>query len=352
MKKTVSIISIAAIAMVMVFSCSKENATDKPVEKQELTAYETHINKTLKDFKQKMEFIRANPNLKSGESVPADSAVWLLEATINFSHAFPNEYYNEFKTDTLTLTVARNTNGSVDINELTTKYDEMIQAVADVYHSSGFEEKGLAVVDLEEADITESEIEINVQVLTGDKSNDPPPPPPVNGPFEDGDDWWYGKNVGHCYDPGSILEDAADHLYWETSGLVPDPNGNYFFINEHEIIVSGGDIDFRRQNDTEDNYLDYYLYYSVEGTSLPFNEYEMLCIEWTEMNNYYSYLINLMFNFLPNQYLPNVLGFYGHSIVSFDHLYDYSIVQSPEKRYWHEDFYFWNKSGYGGRWPC
>jgi hypothetical protein len=262
--------------------------------------------------------------------------VWLLEATINFSHAFPNEFYSEFEIDSLTLVVERNADGTVDMNELTSKYDEMKQAVADAYHNSGYEVKGLAVIDLEQTNVTVDQIEINVKVLTGEKGNEPPPPPPVNGPFEEGDDWWYGKNKGHCYAPGGILEDAADHLYWETSGLVPDPNGNYFFVDPHEITVSGGDSDFRRPNDTEDNYLDYYLYYSVEGTSLPFNEYEMLCIEWTEMNKYYSYLINLMFNHLPKQYLPNVLGLYGYTIVSFDHLYDYKIDQLPMKFYWHK----------------
>jgi hypothetical protein len=320
MKKVISIISIAAIAMVLVFSCAKEEATNKPATKHELTAYETHINKTLKDFKQKMEFIRANPQLKSGESVPADSAVWLLEATINFSHAFPNEFYSEFETDSLTLTVARNADGTVDMEELTGKYDEMKQAVADAYHNSGYEVKGLAVVDLEEAVITESEIDINVQVLTGEKGNEPPPGPPVvDGPFVEGDDWWYGENYGYCYDH-TVFGDASIMLYDEAVNLVPDPNGNYGFINLFTFWIEGGDPYFQRYL-TPDNYLDYWLYYSVEGDpQIPFDEQVTLCVERQEMNAYYAYLRGLMFDILPNHYLPEVLNKFGYSIESFNNL--------------------------------
>jgi len=318
MKKVITIISIAAIAIVMVFSCAKENTTDKPTAKHELTAYEVHINKTLKDFKQKMEFIRANPLLKSGESVPADSAVWLLEATINFSHAFPNEFYSEFETDSLTLTVNQNEDGTVSLDELTARYDEMKEEVAEVYHNSAYEEKGLSAVDLEISGETANEIIVSILTNVGSKTT-PPDPPVGSGPFLEEDDWWYGEEYGYCYDH-TVFGDASIMLYDEAVNLVPDPNGNYGFINLFMFSIEGGDPYFQRDQ-TPDNYLDYWLYYSVEGDpQIPFDEEEMLCVEWQEMNSYYVYLKNLMFNILPNDYLPEELNKYGYSIESFNDL--------------------------------
>jgi hypothetical protein len=346
MKKVITIISIAAIAIVMVFSCSKEKVTDKPSAKHELTAYEVHINKTLKDFKQKMEFIRTNPMLKSGESVPADSAVWLLEATINFSHAFPNEFYSEFETDSLTLTVARNEDGTVSLDELTAKYDQMKDVVADVYNNSTYEEKGLAVVDLEVSGETEGEITITIGTSVGEKST-PPPPPGQDGPFEEGDDWWYGGIVGHCYDPYAIPDNAANQLWLVTKDLVPDPNGNYYFTNPFYFTVQGGDPHLIRDQ-TPDNYLDYWLYYSVEGDpQIPFDEDEMLCLEWQEMNAYYVYLKTLMFSYLPNHYLPEVYNLHGYSVETYHGLGYGSDTYGNISRYFHEaEFTFGIKVGY------
>ncbi|MEZ5197827.1 MAG: hypothetical protein R2764_16000 [Bacteroidales bacterium] len=90
----------------------------------------------------------------------------------------------------------------------------MKQAVADVYHSSGFEGKGLAVVDLSETSQSPDEITITIQTVTGDKGNETPSPTlGVNGPFIQGDDWWYGELLGHCDPHTPSSTDAAIKLY-------------------------------------------------------------------------------------------------------------------------------------------
>jgi hypothetical protein len=326
--------------MVMVFACSKENATEKPTAKQELTAYETHINKTLKDFKQKMEFIRANPNLKSGESVPADSAVWLLEATINFSHAFPNEFYSEFETDSLTLTVARNADGTVDMEELTGKYDEMKQAVADAYHNSGYEVKGLAVVDLTETTVTESEIIINVEAITGSRGVDPGPGFDVDGPFVEGDDWWYGEDEGKC--DTATSSDAAQQLRIAMNNYIPDPNGNYFFINLFQIDRTGGNPNVRRTGDPEppNNVYDYYLYSASEAIG-PVSD-DMKCLEYTEMNFYFSFLKHLLFTKLPQGMPP---GYGIVTVVNMEGNWEW-IEQYTTRHYYHRGYFQYGEKIY------
>ncbi len=334
---------IAAVIMVMVFACSKENTNDKPAIKHELTAYEVHITNTLKDFKQKMDFIRANPQLKSGESVPADSAVWLLEATINFSHAFPNEFYSEFEIDSLTLVVERNADGTVDMNELTSKYDEMKQAVADAYHNSGYEVKGLAVVDLTETMVTVGEIIINVEAVTGNRGVDPGPGFGVDGPFVEGDDWWYGEDEGKC-DLTVTSSDAAQKLWIAMNDYIPDPGGNYFFINLFQIERKGGNTNVRRTGDPEppNNVYDYYLYSASEAIG-PVND-DMKCLEHTEMNFYFSFLKYLLFTKLPQGMPP------GYSIVTVLNMegnWEWISLEPPTRHYFHKGLFQYGEKIFG-----
>lgn len=334
MKRNIIITGIVAAAiMVMVFACSKENATHKPETKHELTVYETHINKTLKDFKQKMEYVRANPQLKSGESVTADSTIWLLEATINFSHAFPNEFYNEFETDSLTLTVNRNADGTVDMNELTNKYDEMKQAVAEAYHNSGYEVKGLAVVDIEEATITADQIEINVQVLTGEKSNEPSLPA-FNGPFAEGDDWWYGMDEGMCYQQ-VYTSDAAKEIRKVMDSYIKNQNTGLYFIRQKNADRKGGDFNIRRNGDPNppNNIYDYYMYSSstLNGNVTS----DILCLSWQEMNVYYKDLEYLLYTKIPLDEMP--VGYQVELIIGFEGTWEYIGSQPPwDYHYYHE----------------
>ncbi len=328
--------------LIIMFSCTKENNESvkqtSPAESN-LSQQDIKVNNLIKTFKEKVLYYKANPGLKDGETVPVDSALWYLEATINYSHAFPNEYYSDFDIDTSYLTVPVNGDGTVDMATLTQKYEEMKTNVAADYHNSQFTEKGLKYVDLEEYSSTVNELTLEVKTATGEKNNDPPPFPAPDGPFEVGDDWWYGETLGHCYEPYVINDNAANQLYLATKDLVPDPAGNYYFINEFGFDISGGDNNFRRENDTEDNYLDYYLYYSIDGTQLPFNEDEMLCLEFHEMNWYYNFMKQLMFNILPDEYLPQHFGLENYDIVSLDGIEWKKQINYLPYYYYHKAFF-------------
>ncbi|MCF8369376.1 MAG: hypothetical protein K9G76_10070 [Bacteroidales bacterium] len=349
MKKIILIISILVATIAIVWSCSKEETNNQAANKVELTPYEMQVNQRIKDFKQKIALYKENPGYKSGEVVSAEDALWLLEATINFSHTFPNEYYDEMQSEDLNLVVPKNANGGVDMDDLTQKYTEMKQAITDVYYNSTYEDKGLVLVDISEVSQSAGEITLNVETVTGEKGNEPPPDPGINGPFEEGDDWWYGENVGYCYEPYTVNDDAANRLYQEALGLIPDPSGNYYFINEFSFSIFGGEPDLLRDT-SPDNYLDYWLYYSIEGSSIPFDEDEVLCLEYTEMNAYYTYLNGLMFDYLPNTYLPNKYNLNGYSVESLTLLEDEKLVNGIEEttKYFHKaSFVYGLKIFYG-----
>ncbi len=290
------------------------------------------INRLIKTFKTKMAEIRKNPNIKSSETVPTDSALWYLEATINYSHGFPNEYYQEFTTDSLTLTLEKNSDGKVNLTELTAKYDLMKAEVAAAYHSSDYAEKGLAVVDLEKNAETDNEIFITVHSTTG-KIN--PNPDTLNNNFLG--DWEYGENGGYCNSSGGE-GDASEQFEMTISSLIAS-NGktNSFFTNIIDVEVKGGDPDFVLSSATEpDNHLDYYLYYSIEGSSIPWNE-DMLCIPNADMHAYNDLIYELLFDFLPNEYLPTTNGGQKYYIMDCLYFVDEQIGYSNgEHKYYHK----------------
>ncbi|MEZ5084662.1 MAG: hypothetical protein R2750_14665 [Bacteroidales bacterium] len=346
MKRINQIVALATLsAIFFVFSCSKEEEKSESQQQVVRTAYEQQVTQAIKDFEQKVAHYSENPGYKSGETVSADSALWLLEATINYSHAFPNEFYEELLAEELTLVIPKNEDGEVDMQVLTQKYDEMRGDITTLFYNSSFENKGLILVDLTDISQTGDEMTLGLEIIIGDRGGTEPPPV-GSGPFGEVDDWWYGEDYGYC-DDHSVFDDAANRLWNEAKELVPDPNGNYYFINEFTFTISGGQPFFQR-DETPDNLLDYYLYYSIEGEQgIPFVEQETLCVEYAEMNAYYTYLNALMFDVLPNDYLPDVYDKYGYSVESFNNLEDIKMNIPPKTKYYHEaEFTFGIKVGY------
>ncbi|MCD4736564.1 MAG: hypothetical protein K8R53_11010, partial [Bacteroidales bacterium] len=153
--------------MIFSLSCSKLEPVKQADEPQNLNAYEMKVNEIIKDFREKAINCQVKPGYKSGGSIEADSALWLMEATINYSHAFPNDFYEEMQTGEFTVTVPKNSNGEVNLDDLLQKYNEMKGDITTAYYNSTYQDKGLVLVDLTETSQTTSEITMNVEMVTG-----------------------------------------------------------------------------------------------------------------------------------------------------------------------------------------
>jgi hypothetical protein len=328
MKKIVKFCLIAGMLM-YVFSCSKEKNISENQQQPAQIQSEQQVIKAIKDFKQKVAYYRENPGYKSGEIISADSVLFLLEGTINYSHAFMTDSYAEELVENLTLTVPKTGSGEVDMDVLIQKYEEMKAEITTLYYNSNFENKGLVAVDLSETAHNEAGITLSVDVITGDRNNEPPPPGPgVDGPFEEGDNWWYGENEGKCYDT-ITTSDAAQQLSAAMSDYMYQYNqshGIYMFhpVQVHEFKPTGY---LRRPNDVMDNHLDYYMYNAWEYIGI---SDDTLCVEWTEMNIYYQnlryWLYNKMMDSLQSQnvwcYHPaQVISMLGTHTENYEHYY-------------------------------
>ena len=317
MKKVLLTLSfILTATVIVIISCSKEETNQKPESINQIPEYELKVSRIIKDFKQQMAMYHENPQFKSGKSLDSDSALWLLEATINYSHAFPNEYYSEFRVDSGTLSLPVNGEGKIDLGDIVTAYDEMKQQVTGYYYNSPFSGKGLCAVDLEPVSQGVSETTFLVMTITGDEDGDPPPVV-LDGPFEEGDDWWYGEDEGKCYLP-VYTSDAAQEFKTYMSDYIADQNTGFFFIHQFSIERKGGQTNTRRAGDPEppDNLYDYYLYSSSTEYGTVTND--ILCLEYPEMNAYFVYLKYLLYTKIPDDIgLPPeykvelILDFYG-----------------------------------------
>jgi len=295
----IAVLTVVIAAMVVFYSCGKQDAGDTlKFETTALSDQDVKINNLIKSFRTKMDYLKDHPEYKSGEVMEVDSAVWYLEATINYSHTFPNDYYGQMKIDTSYLPMILNSDGMADFEEVAQRYDEIKEQVRDYYYASGFEEKGLISVDLMLEPLKSDEVTLKVITVTGEKTNTPPPGFGIDGPFVEGDDWWYGESGGKCLNH-SFPGDAAYWLMFEMNNYIPDPNGNYYFTNKFMVTRKGGDDNIRRTGDSEplDNVYDYYLYSASEAIGIV--DDDVLCLEYTEMNYYFLYLKYLLFTKLP-----------------------------------------------------
>jgi len=331
----IAVVTVAIAAMTIFYSCGKQDAGDPlKIGNQAISKQDVKINNLIKSFRSKMDYLRSNPEYKSGEVMEVDSAVWYLEATINYSHTFPNEYYGQMKIDTAYLTLTLNNDGMTDFEEVAQRYDEMKEEVRDFYYGSGFEEKGLVLVDLTLEPLKSDEVTLKMITVTGEKNNSTPPPGfGIDGPFVEGDDWWYGLDEGNCI--GTIfISDAAQKVKSAMNDYIPDPNGSYFFINQFQIFRKGGNLDVRRSGDPEplNNIYDYYLYSASEAVGIV--DDDMLCLEYTEMNFYFCYLKYLLFTKLPDD-LELPAGYCIESVIEMTGKYEF-IEGMQSKHYYHE----------------
>jgi hypothetical protein len=176
----------------------------------------------------------------------------------------------------------------------------MKASISQVYYSKAIDNKGLVLVNLEDISFKSDEVTIEVVAVTGERTEGTPDDWGIDGPFEEGDDWWYGEFAGKCDDP-TFFSDAANQLKEAMNIYIPDPGGSYTFITYETVSRKGGDLNVRRSNDPDpvDNYFDYYLFSAMDSIQ-PFTEDSVLCLTSGEMNIYFNYLKYLLYIKIPD----------------------------------------------------
>lgn len=226
MKKLYLLLIVIVVAAV---SYNKEQTTIDTTQGEATLA-------RIMDFKQKVDYYKANPAIKDGESVTIDEAIWNIEALFNLTYAYPELSYGRTETADTVLYLPVGSDNTVLLTDLTVFYGQMYEVISEIYHGISLDNKQFIILDVEPGERHGNQQAVKLQSVQGSvKGIQPPTPQPVVwAPFADGSAWCYGEDGGMLNGVLDGIMDAADTLANMLNAiLVPKaPNGQAYIYTE------------------------------------------------------------------------------------------------------------------------
>lgn len=219
---------VASMAITTV-SCKKEQTTTDTAQGEATLA-------RIMDFKQQVDYYKAHPDVKDGEAVTLDEAIWNIEALFNLTYSYPELSYGHTETADTVLYLPVGSDNTVFLTDLTVFYGQMYEVISDIYHSIELDSKQFIILDVELGERHGSQQAVRLHSVQGSaKGIQPPTPQPIVwAPFAEGPAWYYGEDRGMS---NGVLEgkmDAADTLANKLNAfLVPKaPHGQAYIYTE------------------------------------------------------------------------------------------------------------------------
>ena len=214
MKTGKTLIYLLILLTIITTSCKKDKANEKLFENQ-LSASDLKFSKMMHSFN-----ARIKSNLKSGETMAIDSAVWYLESSLNFDYSRSNSSIAMRSSDSTEVIIPISENGELDFNSIATAKEQFIIKLHEQYERlSG--DKEVLVIDLV------PEIE-NANELTLKMSSTMGVSGPINmSSFGVNDNWMWGNGQGKCDDPSYAPWDAALKIAQYANRSIGIPSGEY-----------------------------------------------------------------------------------------------------------------------------
>jgi hypothetical protein len=238
MKKIyVTLTLISAIGMLLFFGCSKE-VEQKDTEQQKLfqpSEQDLIIEGKILAFKQKLDYVRENPNLKSGEEdMTIDEAVWNIEALVNYTYADASAEYENLITDQFNITVNLN-DGKVDYSEVILTYDKIIDSIAVKFNQIESEDKVLIVANVSVVESDGQSVTLGIDPGIGTDG-----PPGWMNDFGLTDYWLYGQLDGKCdqYIGQGVGSDAAEQIQFKVNMRRSLPVGHSYFTGIKNVFCN------------------------------------------------------------------------------------------------------------------
>jgi hypothetical protein len=165
----------------------------------------------IHNFEQKMEDAR-----KSGETIILDSAVWNLEASLNYNYADPEEAVGEYSFSKSNYTLSIDANGEVLMSDVQQLYTAMEQDLGNTNKSSDETVIIFSDVALDSIDSGTAYMSGTNGYSSGIARN--------YAPFDEDDDWIWGTITmplaGKC-DGSDMTSDGSNELEWRLNNPLP-----------------------------------------------------------------------------------------------------------------------------------
>ena len=283
---TIVLIVVVAFAVAVV-SCKKEKEPQVKAEIPQADAQMQAEIDRIVGFMKQVEIRKANPGMKSAETVTLDDAMNNIVDLFNVTYTEPMAYYTESERHYFTVSVALTAEGKVLVDNVVAAYEQALANAREAYHSSSLPDKAYQRLMVTCTPQRDGTVELLFDGKFGTK-NDPPEPPTPNphysGPFQQGDDWHYLDGMGSCdgVHPGGADKVLQDTLMKEVRALWPIPYDGGRGIFTHLVK-----IDFAPEPPITHN-----VFYRTDIGNT--------CIEWQEMNDFLHYERKLAFEVLPS----------------------------------------------------
>jgi hypothetical protein len=296
-------------------SCKKDDgnaSTDLP---NDLTlAGDELLEQQIQAFRQRCKFLYDNPGIKEGGIVSADSAIWNMEAALNYVYSHQGLSCEETHPKSVEITLPCLPGGEVNAVEVAQVYYKMIDSLTAFYNGISAADKKILVSDIEKLPATASnEVILKLNCVIGEEDA---PTTYLMNPFGTSDQWFYGYGQGKCgpYYGQGFGSDAAREIEKLQHWYKPKPPANHrvYYSDVEHFNVKGNDFVNPDDQTPNDNLNDYLLFFN--NPSLP-NYHD--CLNPDEMNFYFhrTYFVLTAPSMLRAQTTPAGKQFVGVVII-------------------------------------
>jgi hypothetical protein len=256
---------LAGIVILFTLGCKKnEKNTNSNIQMQ--PSPQNQID--LKLIRIVTNFIKQGTlQLKDGRDVSVDSAIWYLGECANFTYGKASQQRDKIVIDTTSITLTV-TNGSISLNEVWNKYEDMIDSIKACYQLINSKEKQLIAVAVQNSSLTSTELVCRVVPIFsfGGMSSDPC--------YFNNVDYWTWWNIsgtgGICDGPNQNQgggKDAAMLINEKIMRCMGVPIGNYYYDSQLSVDLFPESFSNPNWNGIDYNYERYRMYWNHSSYS-------------------------------------------------------------------------------------
>lgn len=277
-KALVATMIIVATVTAFLIGCKKEQdaklSDNGQIEQNDKSA-EAAIAR-ISDFKKQVDVRKAQPGMKSAETVNINEAVADIVELFNAVYAQPENFYVQMVRNSFTINLPLTSEGKVLVDDVVSIYNQAIVRARQAYINDGInDDKGYVGLTVQLGNITDDTAELVFFSTSGQSGDCATPSTGPNGPYDDDDDWMYKAPMGKC--DGTCIGLGADTILRQTIASIcydwgrdPVTGQRYYYYDYHEYDFDGcdypdwlfyrEDINNRCINDDEMNS----LFYSIK----------------------------------------------------------------------------------------
>jgi hypothetical protein len=232
-------------------------------------------------FKQKMEDHKNGIYLKSDEKIQIDSAIWYIDATLNFTYANGNHPFARLHWDTLFIEMDILNSYEAMYQQVFDGYGASLYGVSDKYHAISEENKQFMMAMVEDmGPLPGNKRNLRIITVTGSGTLQ------QSGDFDTSEAYRWHRNdsIDCAFAPAEtnapLLFEAKLSAHFNPPPSNPDCHW-YFYGSTTTITHYYED---HQLNTTAVNYLDYKIYAASSAIGDGLTD-EVKCLEWNQNNS-------------------------------------------------------------------